>query len=178
MDGNARRKKLFAKKLCAQCLDPGTRFYTEHECSKEFACPNEFHSKFKRSLHVLVCSAHKAEQKNQELLTKFKRSIQSIPNLESFSKEMSVNFSSTAHPEAAVQIAGDVVDCAIFMLQTIEIGGKRINLFFDNGCGNMVIKKSAVDVLMGLGRANLEFPGTLHHTGVGGLESVCEHGGV
>ena len=97
-------------------------------------------------------------------------------NLESFSRELSVNFSTTAHPEVTVQVAGDVVDSAIFMLQTIEIGGKRINLFFDNGCGNMVIKRSAVDTLMELGRANLEVPGPLHLSGVGGLKSVCDHG--
>lgn len=135
MDENARRKKLFAKKLCAQCLDPGTRFHTDHEGSKEYACPNESHSKYKRVLHVLVCSIHKNEQKNQELLTKFKRSLQNIPNLEPFSRELSVNFSVTAHLEVTVQVAGDVVDSAIFMLQTIEIGGKRINLFLTMGVG-------------------------------------------
>ena len=43
MTTNDRRKILFEKRLCAQCLEPGVKFDEEHECSKEYACPDKFH---------------------------------------------------------------------------------------------------------------------------------------
>ena len=69
-----------------------------------------------------------------------------------------------------------VTDSAIFMLQTIELGGQKINLFFDTGCGDLVIKKSAVDILLGLGKAKLEVPGPIVLSGVGNQKSVSDHG--
>ena len=51
-----RRKILFSKKFCAQCLPPGVRFAEKHNCSKEYACPENFTINiFKMALHVLVC---------------------------------------------------------------------------------------------------------------------------
>ena len=68
----------------------------------------------------------------------------------------------------------DVQDCAIFMLQTIVVSGVRLNLFFDNGCGDLVVKRSAVDKLLNLGRAKLAIPGPLQITGVGDQKSAAE----
>ena len=45
------------------------------------------------------------------------------------------------------------------MLQTIKVGEKNFNIFYDTGCGDIVVKKSAIDALIIMGRANLELPG-------------------
>ena len=34
----------------------------------------------------------------------------------------------------------DITESAIFQLQTIEIKGVKLNLFFDSGCGDMIVK--------------------------------------
>ena len=47
------------------------------------------------------------------------------------------------------------------MVQPIEIEGHKFDLFFDSGYGDMVIKKSALDFLVGMGRAKLEIPGPI-----------------
>ena len=65
MSTDDRRKLLFKKKLCAQCLEPGVRFNENHECVKEFACADGFHKNFKNGLHVLVCPYHKDKKENQ-----------------------------------------------------------------------------------------------------------------
>ena len=44
-------------------------------------------------------------------------------------------------------------DLAIYMLQTIRSEGKKLNLFFDSGCSDMVCKKEAVDWLEKKGKA-------------------------
>ena len=43
--------------------------------------------------------------------------------------------------------------CVIFQLQTFEVDGIQLNLFSDSGCGDVVIKKSAIDKLIVVGRA-------------------------
>ena len=70
----------------------------------------------------------------------------------------------------------DVRDSAIFMLQTIKVEEKRFNIFYDSGCGDLVIKKSAIDALLKMGRAKLKVPGPIIMSGVGDHKSVCEHG--
>ena len=47
----------------------------------------------------------------------------------------------------------DFTECTIFQLQTIDVDGIRLNLFFDSGCVDMVVKKSALDRLVGVGQA-------------------------
>ena len=70
----------------------------------------------------------------------------------------------------------DIDECAIFQLQTIEIDGVRLNLFFDSGCEDMVVRKSAVDKLEGIGRAKQILPGPIQITGVGDQKSSCDDG--
>ena len=55
-----------------------------------------------------------------------------------------------------------------------------MNIFFDNGCGDLVVRKKAVDLLLGLGRAKCEISEAMEVTGVGdqkaealGLYSIC-----
>ena len=51
-----------------------------------------------------------------------------------------------------------------------------MNLFFDSGCGDIVIKKSAIDKLVGVGRAKQIVTGPLEIMGVGDQTSVSDDG--
>ena len=102
--------------------------------------------------------------------------MEKIPNLEIFSKNIScyseivgiISVSKALFGRSATSsIEADVCDNAIFMLQSIELEGQLLNLFFDNGCGDMVIKKSAADFLVKTGKARKEFPGPITLSGVG-----------
>ena len=73
----------------------------------------------------------------------------------------------STYGEGNSNILPDVSERAIFMLQTINVGGKPFNVFFDNGCGDIVVKKSAIDTLVQLGRAKQEVPGPITMSGVG-----------
>ena len=64
----------------------------------------------------------------------------------------------------------------IFVLQTIRVGNKNLNLFFDSGCGYTVCKKGAVDWLIEHERAKNIVQGPLVLFGVGDQKSVCEYG--
>ena len=44
------------------------RYDERHICFDEFACPDEYHGRFPKSLHVLVCETHKTNEENLELL--------------------------------------------------------------------------------------------------------------
>ena len=69
-----------------------------------------------------------------------------------------------------------ILRCAIFQLQTIDVDGIKLNLFFDRGCGDIVIKKSAIDKLVGIGRAKQIVSGPLEITGIGDQTSVSDDG--
>ena len=176
-----RRKIIFEKKFCAQCLEPGVKFDEDHECSTEYVCTDKFHKRFKSGLHVLICSHHRERKENLDLLELFKRNVLSnVKNLDDFSKKISISYYSQSAKTTYVSentyksknsnVEDDVFDTGIFMLQTIRIEGNTFNLFFDSGCGDMVIKKSAVNCLMKLGRAKLERPGPITLYGVGGQD--------
>ena len=84
-----RRKKIFEKKLCAQCLEPGVKFNDEHECSSEYTCPDKSHKRFKSGLHVLICSHHRECEENINLVEKFKKNVVSkVQNLDEFSQKI------------------------------------------------------------------------------------------
>ena len=64
----------------------------------------------------------------------------------------------------------EIVDCALFNLQTVFVScNVTIKMFFDNGCGDIMIKK----VLVSLGRAKLIRPGPIDLAGVGDHKSTC-----
>ena len=67
-------------------------------------------------------------------------------------------------------------DNSIFAFQRIDIDGVRLNIFYDTGCGDLVISKEAVDKLKRLGRAKIEFVGPIVLNGVSNQESVSEYG--
>ena len=58
----------------------------------------------------------------------------------------------------------------------IDVDGIRLNLFFDSGCGDMVVKKSALDRLVGVGRAKQVISRQLVNTGVEDQKSVSKDG--
>ena len=182
-----RFSRLKAKNLCTTCLIPGAVKGPKHRCFyTNFCCPHAHGSAEK--IHVLLCEQHKDDDKNKKLAEKFvnkfiKNCNQSLPQ---FSKNLSlfsvtVNFvgdkiSRFEHLNALP----DVEDSGKFLLQTIVVNGHRLNLFYDNGCGDLVVKKEAVDILLSVGRAHCEIAETLEITGVGdkkaealGIYSLC-----
>ena len=70
----------------------------------------------------------------------------------------------------------DIKESAIFQLQKIDVEGLTLNVFFDSGCGDMIIKKSAVEQLANVGRAKQVLAGPFEITGVGNRTTVCEEG--
>ena len=182
-----RYSKLKAKNLCTTCLIPGAVKGPKHKCFyTNFCCPHAHGSSEK--IHVLLCEQHKGDEKNRKLAEKFinkfvKNCNQNLPH---FSKNLSL-LSVTVHlVEDRVSrfqhlnALPDVNDTGKFLLQTIVISGHRFNIFFDNGCGDLVVKKRAVDILLTLGRAFCEISETLEITGVGdqkaealGVYSIC-----
>ena len=62
------------------------------------------------------------------------------------------------------------------MFQPLKILTYLFNLFYDSGCGDLVVSKSAVDQLEAMGRAKLLRPGPLILEGVNNQVSICKHG--
>ena len=111
----------------------GVRFDAKHNCSKIYVCPNDSH---KKSLgwHVLVCMRHR--EQNQCLLNKFKSDM---------IDKLTFSYSGLYGNHIALT-KEDVRDDTVFLLQTIKVGDKPLNLFFDSGCGDMVIRKDAIKI--------------------------------
>ena len=187
MTGSERQDHLRSKGFCLQCLVPGAKADSNHKCFSKYKCPNAYHNSYPKGIHVLLCSAHKGDHKNIELLKEFKEKIiakrsDKFPNFTKniglVCRSVSVAASQTVtFPGVpADKIIPDVRDNAGFQLQTISVGEFTLNLFFDNGCGDLVIKKSAIDKLASLGLAVLEVPGPLELKGVGDHLTISEHG--
>ena len=70
----------------------------------------------------------------------------------------------------------EIKGSAIFQLQTINVDEIELNLFFDSGCGDIIVKKSALDKLIGVGRGKQVIHGPIVITGVGEQKTVCEDG--
>ena len=70
----------------------------------------------------------------------------------------------------------DVIDKGIYILQTIEIKKENFDIFFDSGCGDLCVKKSAIDRLEKLGRAKQVRKGPIKLFEVGYQSSVSDFG--
>ena len=180
---NQRRLELQNRKFCLQCLRPGIKYDEEHTCYKKYCCPDPSHASFPKGLHVLVCEAHKANPANIATLEDFKKIIikKRSQHFKDFTKNIGLTcVSDTAHSttieRGVSNVIPDVHESAIFMLQTINIDGVTLRLFFDTGCGDIVVKKSAMDALQQLGRAKQEVAGSVSMSGVGDIKSVSDHG--
>ena len=55
----------------------------------------------------------------------------------------------------------NIIDSNIFHLQSIDVEGIKLNLFFDSGCGDMVTKRSATEKLKRIGCAKQILSGPL-----------------
>ena len=178
--------QLQAKNLCTSCLYPGAPKGPPHRCYfLQFCCPHPSHPKSAR-VHVLVCETHKKDPKNLELLEKFKEKFiknckVSLPdygkNISCFIDVVCVSKPLTSENIFDFVCDVEIVDCALFNLQTVVVScNVTIKMFFDNGCGDMVIKKAAVEVLVSMGRAKLIRPGPIDLKGVGDQTSTCFDG--
>ena len=73
MTCNQRGALVRKKKCCLQCIDGRTKhFDPKHECSDRWVCKNEFHEKFQRKLHFLLCSRHVDDADNKTMYESFK----------------------------------------------------------------------------------------------------------
>ena len=190
MTSAERLAKLKSKKLCTKCLYPGALVGPKHKCFfTYYCCPHSSHDGNEKC-HILLCEKHKKDDKNQRLLQKFKEKFidncavplpQYSRNLSCFSDMVGVVGAVRGSCEllgnyGAFRGEPDNTERAIFQLQTIEVEGVKLNLFFDSGCGGSVIKKSAIEKLMSIGRAKQIVSGPLTMTGVAGQQSVCHDG--
>ena len=172
-----RYSQLKAKNLCTTCIMPGAIKGPKHKCFfLNFCCPHSHATPMK--VHVLLCDEHKNDEANKKLAEKFKEKFvknckQDLPH---FSKNISL-VSVTVHllksesnlAFAHLKSKPDVRESAIFLLQSIMIQGIRINLFFDNGCGDLVVRQSAGEKLSRIGSNGVGD----HRTEALGFYSLC-----
>ena len=165
-----RTMELKKHSLCFQCLTPGVKWNQEHKCYDRYVCPDPSHLSYPKGIHVLLCEDHKNKPGNKKVLDDYiknfisKRSV----GFEKFTTDISlVCFTSSKELLVSKKIISDVNDSALFMLQTINVEDISVNIFYDSGCGDIVIKKSAVDALIRAGRAELQIPGPIPLRGVG-----------
>ena len=65
---------------------------------------------------------------------------------------------------------------AIYMFQRINVEDKSFNLFFYSGCGDMVMRKTALNSLQKIGRTKNIRKGPLTINEVGNTRTICERG--
>ena len=133
---------LKAKNLCTVCLFPGA-MKGRHKCTyTNFCCPSHDRNS---KIHVLLCEQHKGDERNKKLLIKYKeRFIQKCPvTLPDFSKTLSlfsglVYSSKEENSKITFGFPNEIPDVqsrATFLRQQISVGGVRLSILFDNGCG-------------------------------------------
>ena len=181
------------KNFCTVCLFPGAVRGPNHKCHyTNFCCPAHDQN---NKIHVLLCETHKKNFKNLEILEKFKERflIKCKVTLPKFVNSLAlfscaVGFLSPTEPGDKVgKFTGipDIIYPAIFQLQTIVITGEddngnvvtiSLNLFFDNGASDCIIRKSAIEKLNAIGRADQVSSEPLELEGVAGNVTVCDDG--
>ena len=185
----AQRLQMLRKKgLCFQCLSPGAKWnvgkHEEGKCQHDFVCPHGSHSKYPKKKHILICEEHKDFDENQELLEKYKtKFISRNSSLPSFSRDIKLSFYSEIS-SAEVEVnrvqtdfedqGGDIPDRGIYMFQSIKVNGEVFNIFFDSGCSDFIVRKSAVDRLGSHVTLISNIPVSI--TGVGKKSTAAEHG--
>ena len=170
-----RLKILNDKKLCPKCLRPGIQKGHKGVCYKQYLCPDPSHTN-QNKVHVLVCGDHCTSTDNQALVEKYKTEVMEklTPNMEQFSKMIKIcNYN--VHGQQSSLAANGVVarsnkdGPAVFKLQTLSIGGYLFKILYDDGCGDLVIKERAMEILRKLGRARQLVKGPLTLYGVSGM---------
>ena len=175
-----RGKLLFKKRLCNKCLKPGVKFFSDHKCDTKYVCNQPFkkgEQELKCKHHVLVCGFHCEKQCNKELLDKYKNEVIKVNDSHlDFTKNVSLACFSeafTADPDR-----NDVKDASVYAFQTIKEDDEPFNLFYDNGCGDMIITNDALERLKSLDKAVVIDPTPKVLNGVNNQKSTCLHGNV
>ena len=170
---------LFKKRFCGKCLKPGVKFNAKHDCDTQYVCGQKFTNKqaveAKCSKHVLVCGFHCEQKNNLDLLELYKKNVISAHGkFLDFTKKVSISCFSESYTTDAANAENS--EHSIFSFQLIDVAGLGLCLFYDNGCGNAVFSKGAIDLLVLLGRAEQTFPHSIILKGVNGQESICPYG--
>ena len=174
-----RDKLLFKKHLCCKCLKPGVKFNAKHDCDTTYICGQKFTNRegveATCSKHVLVCGFHCSEKRNTELLELYRKNVISPHGrfLE-FTKKVSISCFSECYAVDSDHTKNK--DHSIFSFQLVDVAGLGLCLFYDNGCGDAVFSKAAIDKLVDLGRAIQTYDKTLILKGVNNQESICPYG--
>ena len=178
MNPKERFEELLNKKLCAQCLTPGRKFGHKGRCFDKYVCPDPSHRSYPTGIHILVCDTHKHKVENSQLLEMYRIKCIEAFNQAEFSKSIRIAF----HVETTLfKVTPNIddecnKDVSVYMLQTIEICGFKFNVFYDNGCTDLVVTKAAADVLEHIGMARNVSRKKMSLTGISDLQTVCHHG--
>ena len=183
----ARRcSELIKRKFCLTCLSPGVIYTSPHKCHIKYVCPDASHKTHPngKGLHVLVCEKHRSSPANINLLQQYvKNFVEKRGTFHDFTRKIALtvlcfsnNFDITPLFANLPNVIPDSPDRAIFLLQTINVDGVRLRIFYDRGAGDAVLKWTAVQALQKLGRAVLINGGTITMAGVGDMKSVTDYG--
>ncbi|XP_066912128.1 uncharacterized protein [Clytia hemisphaerica] len=135
----------FERNYCMQCLFPGaeatTGKHAEGRCQRDFVCPHPSHRRYDVKKHFLVCEEHKSE--NDQLLAKYVQRFIRNPSLPEFAHNLSLTLEESECHKIHNQ------DCMTeeSRLTTLNVDGKKLLVFFDSGCSDFIISKSAVKLL-------------------------------
>ena len=160
-----RFSRLKSKNVCTQCLCLA-RVGAKHKCLYLKVLLWSFIAWKILINHTFYVVYTKMMTNNVKLLAQF--------------KEKFIENCKTPLPLFSRQIScfSDIVGISKFpaQLQTIEIQGVKLNLFFDSGCGDMIVKKSAVEKLAAFGGAKQIVSQPIVLSGVGDQKFVCNKG--
>ena len=179
--------KLKSKNLCITCIYPGAVNGEKHKCFfLNFCCPHPSDEDGEK-LHVLLCEVHKRQGENLKLLEKFKNKFitnyraplpQFSRHISCFSETVAISRvnSQSSNVSNDFSMEPEIKESAIFQLQIINIDGIELNLFFHSGCGDIIVKKSALDKLICVGRGKQVIHGPIVITGVGEQKNCLRTG--
>ena len=90
-----------------------------------------------------------------------------------------VHHSRDAQVKITFRLPNEVSDIkcrTIFLRQQILVGGMKLSVLFDYGCGKSALKKLAIDNLRAIGRFKQTLPGLLELVGVGDKRTSSDYG--
>ena len=172
-------KVLYKKRLCSKCLSPGVKWDADHSCNKTYSCNQHYANKRGQDSisekHVLVCGYHADQKRNKHLLEVYKKHMFEGNKFQDFSKAVNIScffesYNNDGSPE-------NIEFSSIYAFQTIKIDRLNLNLFYDSGCGDIIVSKKCIDKLMKMGLAKLEYSGQITLNGVGNQQTICQHMG-
>ena len=180
------------KKRCLQCLDGQTGWReTDHrwKCTNKWVCRNDFHDKYEKKLHFLLCHLHVDDEQNKELYEEFKKDVLTDDWQKELHATIYISRVLATHTKEKVTIpstdfvegdADEYPDACNFgtptyILQPVPFNEEIFNLMFDNGCQNFVCREAAVDALPDTHKHNTQ-PGPIFINGVGGAQVRSDRG--